>query len=333
TPITRIPTAVKAPQVAVVLNSAPRKEAYTVISNDELEYEEEEGAEDSFVVTSDLLPGSKRKRLDGTSIRPPSVHSPSQLKRPLLPLDSVTSLSPPKKRGRPVGWRPGSGPYSTSRPGEKPKKKPPGEAKRRGRPPRNPSPTPREIYLGSNPKFISFFCEWEKCPAELHNLETLRKHLLIVHGRPTPAACKWNRCAHQQPQHHFSTQDDFVSHIDKCHLASFAKLVGDGPCNNSGILSAAEIAAMRGDADPLPSYLFGGQDGKEQVTPSIRDQELENDEDRKKRRIRLERVIAKRDRNAPEEPQYTPEQMRDIQKTLAAKKAKQKRLREYYERL
>ncbi len=135
-----------------------------------------------------------------------------------------------RKKGRPFGWKPGmsySGkPLSTAEqaarierfeqmkknryaPGAHPhrgdaikkrNKHVPGAhhhgdavKKKRGRPSKDAQLGPRRIYEKLRPGFIPFGCEWLDCKAELQNMATLRKHVMVVHRRAE--ACGWGKCS------------------------------------------------------------------------------------------------------------------------------------------
>lgn len=351
-------------RVEVVLHSSPRKDGFTPAN----ELAEEHHGEETNLVTSDIVPKSRRRRTQALSVTAPSI--PSVKKQPPATPTPLPTITPqPKKRGRPFGWRLGSGPYSAMRAGlppgssttPRPKpKKPVGEHKPRSRPGRKPALTARQIYLRLNPRFIAFRCEWENCPAELQNLETLRRHLLIVHGRPCPLSkstsasepsdpptarpqhnlitCKWANCSLGRAQP-FPTKESFASHVEAAHLAPFLWHVGDGPRNTSaGTPPATAAAAAAGTGggsgsggDGLPSYLFDA--AGRQVTPSVRDQQLEGEEDRRRRAARTNRMLQQRDRNAPEEPQLAPALLEEMAAAMSAKKARQRMFREYAERV
>jgi hypothetical protein len=70
-----------------------------------------------------------------------------------------------------------------------------------------------------------------------------------------------------------------------------------------------------------------------QVTPSVRDQVIENDVDFKKRQAMINRMLRRRDANAPEEPDYTADQLAEISAVMSEKKAKQRIFRDYAERV
>ncbi|KAG6148807.1 hypothetical protein E4U28_003268 [Claviceps purpurea] len=161
------------------------------------------------------------------------------------------------------------------------------------RPPKPPSPSPQELYHNASTHFLIFLCEWAGCKAELHNLDTLRRHIHIVHGRhrdKMPCVCRWGSCEEDS----FSNAQDWRAHLERAHLAPFQWHVGDGPRNTSDGLSLSEGEGL----SALPDYLRG-PDG-EQVTPSIRDQELEDYVTWRMNRRRLKDMLLQRDRNVPE---------------------------------
>lgn len=95
-------------------------------------------------------------------------------------------------------------------------------------------------------KFHPYICEWLDCKAELQNLETLRKHLVVVHGKKLPSGtivCQWAKCGSienvwnpltlkaQKEYNHpdFDDLDSFKDHVEKAHLNAIAWHMGDGP--------------------------------------------------------------------------------------------------------
>ncbi|EGS23858.1 uncharacterized protein CTHT_0005660 [Thermochaetoides thermophila DSM 1495] len=72
---------------------------------------------------------------------------------------------------------------------------------------------------------------------------------------------------------------------------------------------------------------------KFRFTPSIEEQEIENEDDRKKRAARVNRILAQRDRNAPVEPDYTVKQLEEMARVMMEKKTRQKMLRDYVDRV
>lgn len=352
--------------VEVVLHSSPSKT--TTTQADELAevYDDESNLVASDIVTKPMNPS-------GPAAKAQVV--PSKPQPRVAPTAASTVTPQPKKRGRPVGWRLGHGSYSAMRsglpPGQatpRPKpKKPTGDQapRRRGR---KPAPTARQIYLKLNPQFIAFRCEWENCPAELQNLETLRKHLVVVHTRPPPLLpppatqststptkpqpppplpsrsppfpCKWSTCT-APPLPSLSA---FTAHIETAHLLPHLWHAGDGPRNT--VPSPSTFTSTSPDSRPsseprppnpnanhkLPAYLLDPLTGR-QVTPSVATQEMENEDDRRRRQARINRVLALRDRHAPNEVEYTAREMGMIARVLAERRARQKMFGEYKERV
>ncbi|KAK3297638.1 uncharacterized protein B0H64DRAFT_392671, partial [Chaetomium fimeti] len=236
------------PKVEVVLQSSPRRLPFTAPA-DELAGN---FSDEPNLITSDIVPNpvNNQQPAAKTQVNPPKMQPPVASAPVKLP-----DITPqPKKRGRPVGWRRGHGSYAAMRSGlppgsatPRPKPKPADEHKVRRRPGRKPAPTARQVYLKLNPHFIAFRCEWEGCPAELQNIETLRKHLLLVHGRPsrspprlpspsptaqrttTALPCKWASCKSAP----LPSRESFASHIEAAHLLPFRWHVGDGPRNTT----------------------------------------------------------------------------------------------------
>jgi hypothetical protein len=100
------------------------------------------------------------------------------------------------------------------------------------------------------PKFIPFLCEWEGCPAELQNLETLRAHIFTVHNKKRPSGilpCLWTNCSptsdaldnvklapnDQRKILHFKTKEEWQDHVNRSHLVPLAWHMGDGPKGTS----------------------------------------------------------------------------------------------------
>ncbi|KAI0601918.1 hypothetical protein F4775DRAFT_582047 [Biscogniauxia sp. FL1348] len=211
----------------------------------------------------------------------------------------------PKKRGRPKGWRPGM-PYAEPRVKERrrPVEATNGqEPKRRGRPPRAPARTVREHYLQSNPDYTPFKCEWVEqnktspCPAELQNMETLRMHVHSVHFVPEalgPTVCRWSKCTKKEAPPEFTDPEEFAEHMEE-HYTPHLWHMGEGYRNEG-------ISEIKHDPGELPSYLF--DENGNQVTPSIVDQKLESEQQRKERKRKLRRLLYLQNENAPDEEEY-----------------------------
>jgi len=275
-------------------------------------------------VTSGSVPGSRapRQKTTSTVARQESPVRPAPVAT--LSAPATADGAPKKARGRPKGWRPGlsySGkPLTPAEAAERierarlaklnAKLKTPAKAKakakdkdkykdkqvadgtaktvkKRGRP-YKVVPSARSLFLSLSAQFIPFGCEWQGCKAELQNMATLRRHVLVVHGRAE--ACLWGKCAREvggTPV--LATQADFEEHVERTHLLPYQWHMGDGYRNS--------IVAPKYDADKLPRYLFDAN-GK-QVTPSVQDQELEDFATYQANRRRLRELLVLRDANAP----------------------------------
>ena len=97
----------------------------------------------------------------------------------------------------------------------------------------------------TSPSYHVYKCLWEDCQAELHNLETLRKHLYKLHctqkGKGA-LCCLWHGCDRLgedgpgmaiQNSHTryavFATEGEIRQHVEEKHLQSLAWKLGDGP--------------------------------------------------------------------------------------------------------
>ncbi|KAJ3569119.1 hypothetical protein NPX13_g6190 [Xylaria arbuscula] len=249
-----------------------------------------------------LGPGRTRGQASAaqTPKRPPTPNALA-----LLETQPEATSSLPKKRGRV-----GSGKRRQLGPTQSPSRgKARGqnqEVKRRGRPPRPPEISFRERYLQSKPSYVSYKCEWDMsegsqrqksstCPAELQNMDTLRRHVFLIHGDMDPLICRFSHCKDHEPPLEFQTEEEFESHMEKKHFANYLWHLGEG-CQNNGIWT------LKNKPDKLPTYLFDKQ-GK-QVTPSIADQQVESEVQHKKRRRKLRRLLQQQNDNAPSEEEW-----------------------------
>ncbi|KAM0255799.1 hypothetical protein ACHAQJ_005386 [Trichoderma viride] len=241
--------------------------------------------------------------------KPTPVPLPKHLIKPSLPATRPVptpspatgpASQPSAGRGRPKGWRPGMsysslrGPNSAGKPVRqaKPKSLPLGYAKRRGRPPKAPSPLPWQVYQSVKKSFAAFLCEWGGCIAELHNLDTLRRHVLVVHCRKQPFVCRWGKCAQRATFDTFPDEPSLRAHIEKAHLIPFSWHVGDGPQNTDSPKPPLED-------EEIPDYLQDEQGN--QVTPSIRNQEIEDFVTWKNNRQKLKDLLVRMNENLPSE--------------------------------
>ncbi|TAQ87960.1 hypothetical protein B7494_g3729 [Chlorociboria aeruginascens] len=191
---------------------------------------------------------------------------------------------PPKKRGRPAK-QPGAAVVVNSEP------------KKRGRPFKHPEAAD-EVPV-PEPKFNTFICEWKGCPAELHNLETLRSHIFSVHGRKQLSGvfpCLWANCSLMDEvmdedtlspkvvdkRFEFKTKDEFQRHINRAHLVSFAWHMGDGPRGTS-------LGTQKSDSETSYSWLNDAMGN--QITPSVKNQPIEEGRARENNARRFEKKL------------------------------------------
>ena len=114
-----------------------------------------------------------------------------------------------------------------------------------GGPRKTPVPPGRRT---SQPSYKIYRCLWEQCPAELHNLETLKKHVR-KHREKSEAGlfpCLWANCyggnasitngsqANSKRQRlKFDSDTAWQVHMEGKHLDAVAWELGDGPATHS----------------------------------------------------------------------------------------------------
>ncbi|PGH16480.1 hypothetical protein AJ80_05165 [Polytolypa hystricis UAMH7299] len=137
-------------------------------------------------------------------------------------MPSTLGAVPRRGPGRPPGS--GSGPRSEAKPST---------SGRPGRPrgAKNKSSFLRNVEIAipaSAPttSFRVFKCRWQDCDAQLHNLETLRKHVFRLHvpEGATSIACHWGKC----PFGNMSSSS-LIGHLDTVHVGAVAWKMGEGP--------------------------------------------------------------------------------------------------------
>lgn len=88
----------------------------------------------------------------------------------------------------------------------------------------------------SQPEYKVYKCRWEECPAELHNLETLKKHVRkhrTKHGKG-PYPCLWANCSRPGAGNPiFETDAECDKHMEGIHVDAVAWALGDGPTTHS----------------------------------------------------------------------------------------------------
>lgn len=240
-----------------------------------------------------------------------AASSPRLAHNSAMPAHAATGK---RSRGRPKGWRPGMPSTKTGLltasafryldkdgnrivPPTSPMGPKSGVQKRRGRPPRAPSPTPREVWERlAPPPYVPFICEWKGCKAELQNMETLRRHVRKLHGlgHGGMLSCRWGRCGRQeQGQEPSFTLAGLHAHMERRHLMPLVWYVGDG-VRNERLMDSEQPTK---DEDQVPGYLLGANG--EQITPWVKGQEVEDFVTWRENRNRLKQILLQRDQNAP----------------------------------
>lgn len=269
-------------RIAVMLPFSPYRDAKNAKAAEPGDFEDE-------LAASQVTPRLGKPTDSGRKPRSPiSVPTPAK-----FPAETAQET---KRRGRPRASRKGPTSAWTAR-GSVVTPRPVRQAqsvrgstgvRRRGRRPRLPSPPPRVLYEKLTPKFVAFLCEWSGCQAELHNTDTLSRHVALVHARGSPT-CRWGRCA--QAERAFATRDELLSHIEEAHMEPFRWHTGDGPQNLSG--------APRPQPDEKPAFLLDREGN--QVTPSVEDQKIEDRQTYLRNRRKLRELLIMIDENLPSE--------------------------------
>ena len=128
------------------------------------------------------------------------------------------------------------------------------ESAKRGRPKKMPVPSVRYPF---QPSYKVFKCLWENCPAELHNLETLKKHVRKHRDKfeKAPFPCLWANCYNsnisvpKKPQDigsseckrerlSFESGEAWEKHLERKHVSAVAWELGDGPATHSSGVDA-----------------------------------------------------------------------------------------------
>lgn len=220
----------------------------------------------------------------------PRVEIPSSgLKRRGRPRKEVDYTIPPiftlkARRGRPM-----STPEGAAKAAAKAERRPwvSQAPKKRGRPHKKFTHT----FIHRDPEYLPFLCEWEDCPAELVNFETLRAHVFTVHVRQRGKLlhCCWAKCreAHEEEEASdaaatnrrpsFNSERTWKDHVNEAHLIPFVWHMGDGPkatwpseSFRLGNITPNNITDEILERPTDDSWLF--DDNGTQVTPSVKGQ-------------------------------------------------------------
>lgn len=147
---------------------------------------------------------------------------PSGLRNAMTPSDGFAIVINPRSSSIPVV--------------EKKQKSVSKESKRREKSSMQPSTPSHKIYK----------CLWKNCPYELHNLETLRKHVRKHRQEFTdgPFPCLWVDCGmikgstderdddEELEPLEFASEEAWERHMERKHVGQYAWEFGDGPSTN-----------------------------------------------------------------------------------------------------
>ena len=149
------------------------------------------------------------------------------------------------------------------------------------------SPTPGGI--NHDLRYQAFRCKWQNCKAELHNLETLKKHVHKVHHKESPQGtleCLWGTCrreatnadaatdttVRQHLPHSFQDEVKWREHLEIRHFGPLSWELGDGPASglsgkSQSIMNARDPTDRPIDAHENEAYLSDAMGRR--VTPRI----------------------------------------------------------------
>jgi hypothetical protein len=173
------------------------------------------------------------------------VMTPKKLGRPFKSTQSAPPAnSLPKKRGRPFQSAEAAA-KAAAKKAASASESADGQPQKKSRPFKIPQG--HVEVEGPEPHFKVFVCEWPGCPAELFNLDTLRKHLHVVHCKRQAnkmVPCLWDNCHDKhgvldeatqskkmvETRFEFKHREDWKEHVE-FHLRVLQYHLGDGPAS------------------------------------------------------------------------------------------------------
>lgn len=140
-----------------------------------------------------------------------------------------------KKKGRPFGWKKSIHSREAQGLPSKGVASLPSRKKTATSTPTAGTAKKEDVVL--QPVYQVYKCRWNKCKTELHNLETLKKHIIKVHGLAREGderfECWWKGCGAEKRAEgrvlSFDGIEDWLAHVDEEHLAAVRWKLGDGP--------------------------------------------------------------------------------------------------------
>lgn len=187
-------------------------------------------------VTSSPGAGSTPNRTSGSSDTPmlsrPRIDTtparPSSLRNAMSPGSSANFAVVIPSRSPSIASTPHAGSYEGSYTGS-------AQAAKRGR-------TKNDTVAINQPEYKVYKCQWESCPAELHNLKTLKKHIRKHRGQygKGPYPCLWQNCFRLKADGSQTSENivlktdlEWDKHMERKHMNAVAWELGDGPATHS----------------------------------------------------------------------------------------------------
>jgi hypothetical protein len=219
-----------------------------------------------------------------SAVRRPSVRPPEDLQKDLQDADQLPSLSPRRVRRPPKKVYDVTGTLTIpiKRKTGRPRIHPLPESKRK-----QTTVDPKSVV----PKFIPFLCEWKNCKAELHNLDTLRRHIFTVHNKNQSSRevlCQWAKCGSHDvvrdkitlaktmvhKPYDFNSIESWKDHTERNHLIPLAWHMGDGPRGSTlGRFNPEQhryfFSLTIVDGNESDGTAYGSDKSNQQITPSI----------------------------------------------------------------
>lgn len=190
----------------------------------------------------------------------------------------------PKKRGRPVGWRKSIHGSAQAQASTNANGHTAGLLKSQPSQPSalrvaNPGYSEPVRTISCSPSapiktryYTSFKCRWEGCKAELHNLDTLKKHVNKVHRSSTDERgfieCHWADCATQvidldtvtgmrteaRNRKSFTTISNWMQHLELLHFNPVSWELGDGPTSGVSGLHIRPSSSTHAEINRVNRY-------------------------------------------------------------------------------
>ncbi|KAH3457585.1 hypothetical protein KXW98_000367 [Aspergillus fumigatus] len=154
-------------------------------------------------------------------VQPPSDPQPRSHPSPQVQLQAQPPSQPQPKPGPSIQIR------TKTQPPPKAKSSPRSSTNMVGRRPGRPPASSKievTIPITSQIPYKVYTCGWEKCQAELHNLEMLKKHIFKIHV-PYTLTCQWKDCTFRENL----PAVQLYKHVLSEHVVSIAWTLGDGP--------------------------------------------------------------------------------------------------------